>query len=364
MPSLEGLKLAGEVVNQSADQINDVSNQLRLQGIASQASDLAKQGDFQGAYGLLFKARPDLAAQILPQMEKSNPQLAQSLIKSHTVGQLEGQTEFGSNPRQLLDASMAGKLAIAQNKASPSDTVVRNDPNSPTGYSLINKKSGQKQNATQAGLPDKQVDESTKVPQLRPNEDINSEGKKVMLSPEQQKVIKETRKTFDSETKDIVKGIDASNQALELINKNIPGSGTIEKLRLLRGVVQGRINQQEFTAFGKGQGILNSIDNAISEAKGNGMSSKVQDLMRQMATVAVNLQEKEYEQHLKNAVERNPEVDPLILKKRLMGSGPTIHQALVKQIDKLPPEDQAAVNWAHDNPNDPRAKAILQKIGQ
>lgn len=361
MPSLEGLALAGQVNNQSADQINDASNQFKLQAVASQASDLAKQGDFQGAYSLLFKARPDLAEKILPQMAQTSPQLAQSLAQSKENGSLQSQGALGSGsiPVQVAKINAQAKLAAEKNKSS--DTVVRNDINSPTGQSITNKKTGVKQYATMSGLPNK----PDETPQLRPNEDINSEGKKIMLSPEQQKVIKESRKTFDSETKDIVKGLDAAHQGSTMVNNpDLKGVEALERLRVLRSVVQNRISQQEFQAFGGDMGLVTNLENKLQKLKDGKLTPEMRQIYTNILDVTQKALSSQYDQHLKNAVERNPEVDPLILKKRLVGSsGPSVYQAVTKKVGQLPPDAQALFNWAHDNPG-PKADSYLKQLNQ
>lgn len=389
MPTLEGLAASNKV---SAQATEGIDQGVRQQA-AAQAAELFKAGDIKGALLSIAKVDPDHAANIISGFQQhldTNSILDRSLAQSQgkTQGTFNVTTPNGSNPRQLLDAKLAGEAAKTAKKGDETTSTFTDKLSGLTGFKS---KSGKilgyvgpdghlhapeelkgitpktKTTATDTAVADTTTGEvpttTPEKPKLLPNQDVNSDGQVVTIEPTQRKIIDQARKSFDTETKDIVKGLDASTQALELINKNIPGSGTLEKLRLLRGVVQGRINQQEFQAFGKGQGILNQIDNAISEAEGKGMSPKVQDLMRQMATVAVDLQMKEYDQHLQNAVERNPEVDPLILKKRLAGSGPTVIQSMTKKIAELPPQDQAAFNWAHSNPKDPKAQQILKHLG-
>lgn len=390
MASVEGLN----AVRGLQQGVLDDQNQQKRQEAALNAAELFKNGDIKGAIGTLAAVDPAHAATMLGLLGKIDPGSVQALSQAKSEGSTQGTynvtTPAGANPRQLLDAKLAGAKDVAGIKAKSTSDSTQTFTDKTSGLTGFKSKSGkilgfigpdgelhapdelngvkeQKQKDKNSNLvadasgqtlsPDQQ-----QKPKLLPNQDIDSNGNTVAITPVQRKIIDSARKEFSTDTKELTKSIDNLTQAQRNIQDNIPGQGTIEKLRILKGVVSGRINQQEFQAFGKGQGLVNQIDNAISEAAGKGMSPKVQQLMSQMVNAALDVTSQEYDQHLKNAVDKNPDVDPLILKKRLASGGPTLHQAIVSKVSSLPATDQAAFNWAHDNPNDPRSKAILQQL--
>jgi hypothetical protein len=421
MATVEGLGKVGQLVSQGVEQTQGLANQ----AAAQKAVELYKQGDIRGAYGTLMQADPAFAQKIAPQLTQIDPELAGQLTQSKEEGQLGGQTKFGSNPNQIHTMDNANALEIAkinaaahvkaaQAKNDANEWTVRSDPTSPTGFSRVSKRSGEKQFINLQGepiggaetpaqaapkqataqpgqsttqpvdpnakpqAPGQQPAEAPPKPALIPgakdpnskatNAFIDSNGKSVLLAPNQMKALDTSAKEFDKETKDLTKAINDGHQALQFIQKNNAGTQTVEKLRLLKSVVSGRINQQEFAAFGTGNGILANIENAISEASGKGMGPQVQNNMLRLAKVALDLTTKEYDQALKNRVERTASqgIDPLIVKRRLIGSGPTPYQDALKQIETLPPQAQGLYSWVHDNidSKDPAVRAQAQKYQQ
>lgn len=375
MPTIEGL---ANLASLQKAQLDQTQQQSRIDA-AKQAADLFKQGDIKGALGAMAAVDPDHVGNYIKQYQDSDPSTQQSLKQAQSQGATQGEynvtTPAGANPRQLLDQQGANQLAVAQAKAKAmgSKPRVLKDPNSPTGFTVvspdgtampIDNYNGDAAAAAQKTQKQDQSAEEPKAPKLRPNEDIDSNGQKVLLSPEQQKTINTARKSFDSDTKEIVKGLDAAEKSIQLIDTNTPGARTVEALTTLKSAIGGRVGQQEFQAYGKGMGIINQINNAISEAEGKGMSPETQKFMSRLVRTSAEVLGKEFDSHLQNTIERTPEVDPLILKKRLVGShGPSAYKAVADKVSKLPPEDQAAFNWAHDNPSDPRAKKILSNLG-
>ncbi len=378
MPTLEGLQKAENLGNSVVmDELNqskagfDLGRAQSGAAAAGIAAQQFKAGDRQGAYATLMGSNPEFGAQLMPQLQKMDPTLAGSLQKSVTAGEQSALNEAGNGAAQVA--------GIKAKNAAASRPVVRADKNSPTGFSLLNPADGSvtpvenygsensvKALAAKDFKSNEQKPEGTQIKpealKLRPNEDIDSSGNKILLSPSQQKSIQDTQKQFSSSTKDMVKGINDMHTAVDMINQNQPGGQTLEKLRMLRAITP-RINQQEFSAFGKGQGVATMIDNAITEAAGKGMSAESQKNMKAIAGITLKNLSAEYDQTLQNTIETHPEVDPLVLKKRLAGSGPTPYQAIVKKVQALPPGDQGAFNWAHDNASDPRAQAILKHLG-
>jgi hypothetical protein len=369
MATIEGLNanLKSEVAD--GDAIQGVSKE----NAAKQASDLFTKGDIKGAYGVLIKADPTNAGALLHDIAQYDPELAKGIAKAHKVGELEGQTPFGSNPAQIQQLQNEGALAVARAKTTGKEKpVIRKDPDSPSGFStfqgnnkyFINQMGeviGQGPDASAAPA----TQEQPKQPKLAPNQDIGADGKPVTLAPTQSKAIDQIKKTFASDTKDLVKGIEAAQQGSDLTQLNIPGFEALERLRILRGVMGGsRIAQQEFQATGQDMGAINDLENKLSKLGGQGMSPEVQKLYLRVSQATLRGLSKEYDQKLKNTLETAPgSVDQFVLKKRLMGSGPTVYQNVVQKVQQLPGQDQAAVNWAHDNPTDPRAKAILKANG-
>lgn len=318
-------------------------------------------GDLKGALGDLAAIDPSVISGPAEKlMTVLNPDVQGKVKEAEKTGELSAQTDYGSNPRQLLDASIAGGKFNDKNKP-----IIRKSDRSPSGFSTF--QNGKEIFIDAAGTPIGQgPDDSEHSMPVKPNlaigQDVDSSGQIITLSPAQQKAIKDTRKSFDSETKEIVKGMNDAYQAVKMIDENVPGSQAVEKLRLLRSITP-RINQQEFQAYGKGQGVATMIENAMSEAAGQGMSAQTQQNMKAITQITLKNLSDEYDTALKNHVEKTPEVDALILKKRLASSGPTVYQGIAKKVEQLPPQDQAAFNWAHDNASDPRAKAILKNLG-
>lgn len=380
MPTVEGLQKIANLNKTYTDQAFQMSDRLNKQDAAKKAADQYKSGDVQGAYATMMQASPDWAEKMIGQGADRNPNLQGDLTNAKMGGQLGAQDDYGSTPRELTDAQGEWALKAAglrAKTASMGRPRVAPDKNSPTGFSLLNPADGSVIPVEGYGLPagaspaQQSGDQGQKAQQpqqqplkLRSNEEIDSTGNKVMLSPRQLDDIKNIQKQFTTSQKDNIKAIQELDAADSMIKANTPGSGTTEKLRILKGVVQGRISQQEFAAFGNGMGVGTVIENAASEAAGKGMSAQTQKNLQSIVDLAKRKATGEFDAGLQNTLDTAPSgLDRMILKKRLMGSGPTAYQQTLNKVNSLPPEDQAAINWAHDNPNDPRAQKILQQFG-
>lgn len=99
----------------------------KYKAAVGQATDLWQQGDLKGAATTLFKADPNLAVQTFQKMfaefePANNPELQGKLALEKSsgaeLGQLGTQTQFGSNPRQLLDARLANDEKLAGLRAA------------------------------------------------------------------------------------------------------------------------------------------------------------------------------------------------------------------------------------------------------
>lgn len=387
MPTLEGLRKAVELNQLISKPSEDASANLYKMGkdmgqffTAQKAGQQYQAGDTQGAMASLM-SNPAFAGQIAGNLQNTDPNLANNMEGSK-LGALH---DYNSTP---------GDVAEINARAKMNKPALRADKNSPSGFSWFgpegstyatqpelrqfNGQSSPTDSAKAVMAPDTSIPTNAsgmpagapsaaptpKPIKLQANEEIGSDGNVLQLSPRQLDDIKGIQKTFNTSQKDNIKAINDLSQASDYIDKNIPGSGAIEKLRILKGVVQGRINQQEFAALGKGQGLEATFENAASEAAGKGMGKQTQQDLKDIVNLALTKATGEYDQGLQNAVDTAPgSIDKMVLKKRLAGSGPTMHQALINRINQLPPEDQAAINWAHDNMNDPRAQAILKQFG-
>lgn len=377
MPTLEGLAQAAAVNKANTDQSIQNNQIFQRQQAASKAAELFKSGDIKGALSTMAAVDPEHVGQLIQQFQANDPTSQQSINQAKAQGAEQGQfnvtTPYGSNPRQLLDASLAGKQSVAQITSAnkPSNKVVKADPNSPSGYTIVDKQAGSYSPVQVPNLPQSKDNmvadagpggpEGKPKPNLRPNQDIDSNGQIVTITPGQRKLIESSRKAFDSDTKELVKGLESVDQAKKLIDENVPGFEALEKLRLLR-TVSPRPSQQEFQAVGLDMGAINSLENKLSKVGGQGMTPDVQNLYRRVVSVMEKSLTRDYDAKLQNAVGRNPEVDPLILKKHLSSGGPTSIQRLNSAVSSLSPQDQAAFNFAHDNPKDPRAKAIMEHL--
>jgi hypothetical protein len=364
-----------DFINNERNRQMTMSAQSQRQAVVKDAIAKYQAGDMKGAFASLGILNPEGLSKDVSQLANAG-----DIQKGKVGGELSAQTQYGANPAQL--ATIQGKYGVeaAQTKANAAlnKPVIRKDPNAATGFSAIYPNrvnpldgyQGQGQPAQSSTTPASQAkpaDQGQKAPQLRPNQDISSEGKVITLSPQQQSVIKDARKTFDSETKDIVKGLDAAHQGLTMVNDpSLRGVEALERLRILRSVVQSRISNQEFQAFGGDMGAMTNLQSKLQKLQDGTLTPEMRTIYQNILSTTEKALSSQYDQHLTNAVERNPEVDSLVLKKHLVGSGPTVYQALIKKVKELPPDLQGLYNEAHDKSSskDPqeqaKAKAALK----
>lgn len=361
--TVEGLQAVGNLTAPSATELaaekmgQDQTSLLKKQKAAQLAAEQFKSGDMKGSIGTLLASDPEHAANFLKGLVAMDPNLQGALAQSKTAGALKAQNELGSGS---IAVTVAGINAAAKKDAG-NRPVIRASSISPSGQTIT--ENGVTRFTELAGDQVASGEAAKNSKPLQSFQDVDSNGMIVSLTKDQRDTIKDARKSFDGETKELVKAIDSAHQAQIYIDKNIPMSGTIEKLRLLKSVVQGRVTNQELQQMGTDLGVFDQAANQLSIKGGKGMSKGVQDKLRQIVDIALKTTTQEYDQRLKNAVERNPNIDSLILKKRLVGSsGPTVYQDLTKKVEQLPPDAQALFNWAHDHPDDPKAAGYIQQL--
>lgn len=108
--------LVGKIANQPerAQSLRDAAaeKQQLIQGIASDV-----QGrNYEAAASKIIQLDPEKASGLILQMDKINPGFAAKMKFAQEGGQTAAQTEYGANPRQLLDAKLAAEAS--QQKAA------------------------------------------------------------------------------------------------------------------------------------------------------------------------------------------------------------------------------------------------------
>ncbi len=335
-----------------------------------------QSGDIKGALSTMAKVDPDHVANLIQTFQQGDPNTQGALKQAEVGGQMTAEHPFESTPGDVAHIGADARIAAAEARTKQVEDQIKYTTDPLSGLKFAANKKGAIQGFLGAdgklhsmddiqGRAEQQAATSKasgEKPKLLANQDIDSTGQVVTILPAQQKIIKETRKTFDSETKDIVKGLEAAHQAQSMIEANNAGGEPLERLRLLR-TVSPRPTQQEFQALGMDMGAVDSLENKLQKIATGKMTPAIQKDYLAIVNLMSSKLSQEYDQRLKNTVEKTPEVDSLILKKRLAGSGPTVYQAVAKKVSQLPAKDQAAFNWAHDNPNDARSKMILKNLG-
>lgn len=109
MPTLEGLELASKVNNANTAGIVANDQMIQRQQAAQQAAELYKKGDVNGAIGVLSAVDPEFM--------KNSPLVMQAQTRAQTAGQLDAETPFGANKRQITDANNASAEKIAGMRA-------------------------------------------------------------------------------------------------------------------------------------------------------------------------------------------------------------------------------------------------------
>lgn len=104
--------------NQAADAMQ--SEAASKQKLITDMAGAIKGKDYQTALSLYSQIDPEGVKTLLPQISKIDPQFAGTLQESTTTGELKGQTEYKSNPRQLLDAQLAAQLKMKQMESKSS----------------------------------------------------------------------------------------------------------------------------------------------------------------------------------------------------------------------------------------------------
>lgn len=177
-------------------------------------------------------------------------------------------------------------------------------------------------------------------------------GQAVALTAKQNDGLTKFTEDFnkDKQTQDLVSQINSLDMAQHAIQVNAPQAKVVEQMRIIKGVTP-RPAVQEVMALNYGQGWETQMESYASKAANNGMSAQEQKNYYSMIGVFQRANLDDYTQHLHSRVAQaagNYKVDPGIVMKRVAPEMPTPIQEAIRKLDKAPPEDQAAVKWAHE----------------
>jgi hypothetical protein len=120
MATVEGLAKVNELMKQSNEGISQINQQSNRKKVAQEAMGLFNQGKIEEAYAHMLGNDPELAKELAPSIKAFAPKLAEKFSFSETEGQLSSQTDYGSNPRQLLDARLAGEKEMLSMRSESS----------------------------------------------------------------------------------------------------------------------------------------------------------------------------------------------------------------------------------------------------
>lgn len=122
-------------------------------------------------------------------------------------------------------------------------------------------------------------------------------------------------------------------------------------------VVRESEQGQVYSAQGAAASLAGMLNNLVGEGKLT--EAGFQDLVatsKQLAGSAVKASSEELNSYLDTYEDTLPET----FKQKMLARIPVVEEEVAPA---LPPEDQAALDWANANPNDPRAAAIKSKLG-
>lgn len=392
MPDLQALTEASNLNTQNTAATADNIGAIKSQLISGQLADLAKKGDFQGAYSLMLQARPEMADKILPQLEAINPDLVQKLAGAKQTGSLQSQGQLGSGsiPVQVAKIGAEARIAAAEARAKQAEDALHYQKNGYTGNTDVFTKQGQLKGTigpdgnitpptkTQnknlsSAVADSSTDSMTpQKPELKINQEIDSNGQVIDLNTKQLADIAKNTQVFNKESKPMVDAINATAGSEKLLDKNIPGSQIAEKIKTIRGLYQGgRIPQQIIQEYGNGSaaGFETMLQDMATKSAGGGLGAQARQNMFKLNQAIQNDAREQFDALLKQRsgqVGAANHIDPYIVKQRFAAEGPTEVQQIAQKVKSLPPDAQALFNWAHDNladpANGPMAHKYLQQL--
>lgn len=332
MPTLEGLSQASALNTANAKATGDNINEIKMQAISGELSDLAAKGDFAGAYSLMLKTRPDMAGAILPQITSINPQLAQSLSQAQSQGTTQGQynvtSEAGSNPRQLLDTQIQGQKDMAETTAQkgPSDREKR----------------------------------------------LSNSFNQQMAFKYQQSA--ETNPTYKAAIS-VINEMPTLKGLLDDAYKNGGQSLAMLGPRIAKGLAGevGVLTEQDVTRYVSNPALARSILSRGEKAfEGKLTAQDYANLMRLGTVMEKNAQEKMNKAYKQAATKMSRNLGiplddaELLVNPNIDEATKAIivepHKGKTENMDQKDP-NQEAMDWLAANPNDPRAAAIKQKLG-
>jgi hypothetical protein len=382
MASVDSLAANNKLVQDSSTNIqNDVQNYQR-QAAAKQAADLYKQGDVRGAYSALMAHDPEFAQKIAPDLVKIDPELAAQFKGATTTADENAMNAAGNGKAQVAQVGAEARIAAAEARAKNAEDALHYQKNGYTGDTNVFTKGG----ALKGSIgPDGQIVPpkttpatqsnanspvpSPTAPNLNINQEVDSNGQLINLNPKQLADISKNTAVFNKESKPITDAINATAGSEKLLDSNIPGAQIAEKIKTIRGLYQGgRIPQQIIQQYGNGSaaGFETQLQDWAAQAQGKGLGSQARqnmyNLNQAIQTDAIDQYEALLKQRSQQVGDAN-HLDPYVVKMRFASQGPTQIQQVAEAVKKLPPQDQAAFHWAHENALDPRAKAIIKVLG-
>lgn len=319
MPSLEGLNL----VNQVNKGINDNNAQISRQSAAQQAAELFKQGDIKGAYAAMAAVDPEHATTSFGQFQQLDPssagQLNQAKAEGAATGELTGQTPFGANPRQMLDAQLANREEVA-------------------------------------GMQAKKAEQSKSEAAKEKNQDRNENWQTQMWN---KVTISEPFKNFQN--------FKSKQATLENAAKNPSAFGDIGSVFAFMKTLdpQSVVRESEYATAAEAGSLLTRVQNSIGKAEtGKQLTPEQRQDMLRLTKHLGDVYKQNYDEFLRpvkqQAVKRGVDIDLIDPYNVQPDGSPGMKQSAVPANNS---QNQEALAWIKANPKDPRAAAIRAKLG-
>lgn len=260
MASVEGLAKVGALVNQGAQQ----AQQFNREEVAKKAAQLFQSGDIKGAYAAMAAADPDHATQSFNQFQQLDPSSQGALQQAETVGQLEGQTAFGVNPRQMLERSLESREEAAKAKPQSGRGEEVFQVRDPLTDQVLLIKRGSGEVVKTLGSPQKLLQED---PEADPK-DFDPKELFKSLNPKQRKTYDTIQKDFMKDTADDRQAFVAAAKVQALLKggKEI-GNDIIRAVQNQLSTAtgdRGSRTEMDVKPFGGRASVINRLERAIS----------------------------------------------------------------------------------------------------
>lgn len=318
-PSLEGLQKAFNLTSAIAKHQTDMADRRSRKDGAMAAMEAYQSGDIKGAISALGESDPDAALSLMQNLRNLDSEHAESISEGTETGGLEASTRFGSNPRQLAEFNAQAQKELAQINAD-----VRAQAKEESRANIV---------------ADRNDRWATEVWRTVTNS--------------------QPFKNYQ----------DYKTKQSTLINAatNPSAYGDIAAVFGFMKTLdpQSVVRESEYATAKEAGSLLTTAKNYLSKAEKGEILQPAQraDLVR-LSKHLGSVYKQNYDEYLRpvyqQATKRGVDIeliDPYNLDEK---GRPTLKQ----EAPQMSQEDQQALDWAKKNPNDPRAKQILQLLGQ